>query len=351
MVYLLKQLFLPVFVALNSVLAYRCLFSEDDAVRDILDTWSPGRVLTEEPLSDFERHMLHVMGAACLCFLLTELTAIYLDDARYQFCTLFFQTLFFAVDGYSYLKMGKEMAETPLAQAIGLGILGLGLHGLSIDLFGIEDVDTGAATGTPSSVQVGTHTNTTTATATITKLQNKKKNQKSSDKTTLVNGITSTRPNGTTSTMSSGRTSDNTNSVNYNHKDSSMDEEGDIDPEIRQMFAATSAALDAATAELVNGAGAEKSKNSKKKNKKKNGITGVVDGSSSDSGTSSNGHTTTTTTTTTTDRKFPPPSAAAAAAFLQEKRETDTIRMVHMNSSSSMPIDGKDVPALIEDSE
>ena len=138
--YLVKHVVLPVFIAINSALAYRCLFDEEAAVQDILEYWAPGRDLHYHPLTDLEKHLVHIMGSACLCFLLTEVAAIALDNSTYQTMTLAFQTLFFIIDGCSYFKMGREMAETPLAHAVGLGIIALGVHHMEMDLFGFGEV-------------------------------------------------------------------------------------------------------------------------------------------------------------------------------------------------------------------
>ena len=211
--YLVKHVVLPIFIALNSALAYRCLFDEEEAVKDILEYWAPGRNLRYQPLTDLEKHLVHIMGSACLCFLLTEVAAIALDNAVYQTMTLAFQTLFFMIDGCSYFKMGREMTETPLAHAIGLGVLALGIHHMEMDLFDFGEV----AEPTPEEKKKMPQTETTkakksteaavpaatSAAASIINHTNEPSKSKSPKKKKKVknginnsNGLSNTAPNG-----------------------------------------------------------------------------------------------------------------------------------------------------------
>mmetsp|Transcript_1212 Transcript_1212/g.2645 ORF Transcript_1212/g.2645 Transcript_1212/m.2645 type:complete len:293 (-) Transcript_1212:562-1440(-) len=206
--YLVKHVVLPVFIAINSALAYRCLFAEEEAVQDILEYWAPGRNLQYQPLTDLEKHLVHVMGSACLCFLLTEVAAIALDNPVYQTMTLAFQTLFFIIDGCSYFKMGRELAETPLAHAIGLGVLALGIHHMEMDVFAFGEV----AAPTPDEKKQMLQAETTKAkksTAAAVPARNiiNKKNEPSKSKSPKKkkkmknginnsNGLSNTAPNG-----------------------------------------------------------------------------------------------------------------------------------------------------------
>jgi hypothetical protein len=138
----LKHIVLPVFAVLNVFLTYQCLFNEDGAIGGIIDVWAPGRDLTQTPLTQLELHLVHVFGAATFCFFVNEVAAIFIENSHYRGMTLLIQTLFFVVDGLSYLKMGKDLLATPVVQIVGLGILGLGVHGLEPGIF-TKDKDRG----------------------------------------------------------------------------------------------------------------------------------------------------------------------------------------------------------------
>eukprot|EP00529_Nitzschia_sp_RCC80_P033587 CAMPEP_0113483484 /NCGR_PEP_ID=MMETSP0014_2-20120614/23456_1 /TAXON_ID=2857 /ORGANISM="Nitzschia sp." /LENGTH=207 /DNA_ID=CAMNT_0000377029 /DNA_START=690 /DNA_END=1313 /DNA_ORIENTATION=- /assembly_acc=CAM_ASM_000159 len=122
--------------------------------------------------------------------------------------TLAFQTLFFIIDGCSYFKMGRELAETPLAHVIGLGVLALGIHHMEMDVFAFGEV----AAPTPDEKKQMLQAETTKAkksTAAAVPARNiiNKKNEPSKSKSPKKkkkmknginnsNGLSNTAPNG-----------------------------------------------------------------------------------------------------------------------------------------------------------
>ena len=129
---LLKHVLLPLFMLLDLKIAYDCLVAED--VSGIAPTWAPDRDFAAEPLSLLERHLVHLLGGVGVVFAVNMLLAAVVENSHYRGLALLLHTLFFIVDGFSYLKVGVEVAPAVFG-IVGLGLVGMVVHSLEPGIF------------------------------------------------------------------------------------------------------------------------------------------------------------------------------------------------------------------------
>ena len=129
---LLKHVILPLLILLDVKVVYDCLVTED--ISGIQPLWAPDRDVTTEPLSPLERHFIHLLGGACLCLAVNMGAAVVVENAHYRGMALLLHTLFFAIDGVSYVLCGVEMAP-PVFVIVGLGVVSLAIHSQEPGIF------------------------------------------------------------------------------------------------------------------------------------------------------------------------------------------------------------------------
>lgn len=100
-----------------------------------MEIWAPGRDLEIQPLTDFELHMVHLLGGTGVCLLVNHLAAIFTENSHYRGMALLLQTLFFVVDGYSYLKMEKDVLKTPVVFILGVCAISMIIHAMEPGIF------------------------------------------------------------------------------------------------------------------------------------------------------------------------------------------------------------------------
>mmetsp|Transcript_291 Transcript_291/g.621 ORF Transcript_291/g.621 Transcript_291/m.621 type:complete len:145 (+) Transcript_291:61-495(+) len=123
---LLKHVILPYYALLNLAFTIKCLVFED-MMEDSLEAWPRGTKDYDVPLTDLEKHCQHCFGGICACLLLNSIAAIFVENSHYRGMAVLTQVLFFVVDGYSYVKLGKDV-PVPVFVIVGVGIVGLGVH-------------------------------------------------------------------------------------------------------------------------------------------------------------------------------------------------------------------------------
>ena len=129
---ILKHFILPLFAILNLKIAYDCLVPED--VDGIMPAFEPTRDLTVSPLGMFERHIVHILGGSGLCFFVNIVAAIVIENLHYRGMVLILHTLFFAVDGFSYVKLGLPVPPVVYI-IVGSGLIGLTIHSQEPGIF------------------------------------------------------------------------------------------------------------------------------------------------------------------------------------------------------------------------
>lgn len=107
-----------------------------------LQPWAPDRDFAAEPLSPLERHLCHILGTGCLCLAVNMIAAVAVENAPYRGMALFLNTLFFAVDAFSYVIVGLDIAP-PLLVIVGAGLVGLAVHSQEPGIFTKDKAEKG----------------------------------------------------------------------------------------------------------------------------------------------------------------------------------------------------------------
>ena len=127
---LLKHAILPLFIVIDLALTYTFLLSEDlTALAPFFD-----RDLTKLPATDIERHLMHVVGGACLLLAVNNTAAIAVENSHYRGMAVLLHTICFGIDAYSYVSLGKSVPVPPLALVI-VGVVGLVVHSMEPGIF------------------------------------------------------------------------------------------------------------------------------------------------------------------------------------------------------------------------
>ena len=130
---LLKHVLLPTFSLFHAFVAKVCLVDEG-----LVKMAAPGlakkRDIKEEPPTAMEQHLTRAVGGMSLVFVVNNIVAILQENAHYRGMALLLETIYFAVDSYSYAK-GKRKDATPVYAMLGLSILGLGVHAMEPGIF------------------------------------------------------------------------------------------------------------------------------------------------------------------------------------------------------------------------
>eukprot|EP01083_Nonionella_stella_P080761 222051_1 len=139
---LLKHVVLPFYALLSLVVVYTSLVAED--IESMLENWS--RDTKAQPITTLEMHLVHAVGGAFAVFFVNNVAAIIVENSHYRGMAVFLQVLFFAVDGYSYVKMGKDVPAI-IFVAVGVGLVGLFVHSMEPGIF-TKDNKSGKAKNT-----------------------------------------------------------------------------------------------------------------------------------------------------------------------------------------------------------
>mmetsp|Transcript_12477 Transcript_12477/g.23765 ORF Transcript_12477/g.23765 Transcript_12477/m.23765 type:complete len:145 (+) Transcript_12477:173-607(+) len=123
---LLKHAILPFYALLNLTLTFKCLVFED-MMEDSLKVWPRDTKDYDVPITDLEKHCQHCLGGIFACLLLNNIAAIFVENSHYRGMAVLIQVLFFVVDGYSYVRLGKDVPAA-LFVVVGVGIFGLGVN-------------------------------------------------------------------------------------------------------------------------------------------------------------------------------------------------------------------------------
>lgn len=135
---MLKHAVLPFFALINAFLAYKALVEEDFGIFE-LDNF--GRDLSQVPPTSIEEHLLDALGGTCVCFLINCLAAVFVENSHYRGMVVSLQTLFFAIDAMSYMKLGIYIPAI-IYGYVAAGIVGLVVHANEPGIF-TKDHDTG----------------------------------------------------------------------------------------------------------------------------------------------------------------------------------------------------------------
>lgn len=127
---LLKHAVLPVFILLDLFFVYKCFIAQD--ISDVQESW--GRDTSKSPITDIEVHFQHILGSIFACFLLNNLTAIFIENAHYRGIAVAQHTIFFIMDACSYVWMGVEIPK-PMFVVVGIGLVGLLVHSREPGIF------------------------------------------------------------------------------------------------------------------------------------------------------------------------------------------------------------------------
>ncbi len=127
---LLKHVILPLYALLDLSLVYQGLVSEN--MDDICEYW--GRDTSALPITVLKRHFLHVIGGAALVLFVNNVAAILVENSHYRGMACFLQMLFFAVDGFSYWRMGFDIHPV-IFVIVGVGGVGLLIHSREPGIF------------------------------------------------------------------------------------------------------------------------------------------------------------------------------------------------------------------------
>ena len=133
---LLKHVVLPFNSLLNAGLAYKLLIAEYYADTQADFGNSP------ETMTLMEHHLWHVLGGIALCNSINSLAAICVENSHYRMMVCALQTLFFCVDGWSYVKLGVDVPAT-LYVILGVNVAGLVVHSFEPGLFTKDKNDDG----------------------------------------------------------------------------------------------------------------------------------------------------------------------------------------------------------------
>ena len=127
---LLKHVVLPLYALLNVAVVFGSLVAED--LSDMLAAW--GRDTARVPVTDLELHLYHAVGGTMAALLVNNVAAIVVDNAHYRGMACLLQMIFFAVDGYSYYRMGLPIPGV-IYVIVGLGVVGLAVHAREPGIF------------------------------------------------------------------------------------------------------------------------------------------------------------------------------------------------------------------------
>ena len=125
---LLKHVVLPLYALIDlAVLSF--LFTEE-ADAQMLETFGKG----DSPLTDLELHLMHAIAGVGIILLVNNIAAIFVENSHYRGMAVVLQMLFFSVDTYSYIAMGKDIPGI-LYFILGLGFVGLVVHSQEPGIF------------------------------------------------------------------------------------------------------------------------------------------------------------------------------------------------------------------------
>ena len=89
---------------------------------------------SNSPGTLFEQHMMHFVGGAAAAFFVNAVVAIFVENSHYRGMAVVLQTVCFAVDSYSYYKLGVS-PDPMLYVVVGSGIVGLIVHSMEPGIF------------------------------------------------------------------------------------------------------------------------------------------------------------------------------------------------------------------------
>ena len=127
---LLKHAILPLFVLVDLAFMHKLLIAQD--IDFLAELWD--RDLKTFPATDLEIHFLHCCGGVCLVLAVNNIAAILIENSHYRGMAVLLHTLFFAVDGGSYIALGRSALGPPLFFVL-VGVVGLIVHSMEPGVF------------------------------------------------------------------------------------------------------------------------------------------------------------------------------------------------------------------------
>ena len=125
---LLKHVVLTIYALIDLLVLSFLVTEEFDP--DLSKTWGK----SDTPITDLEMHLMHAVAGVGLVLLVNNIAAIFVENSHYRGMAVVLQMLFFSVDAYSYIRLGKDIPGI-IYFIIGLGLVGLVVHSKEPGIF------------------------------------------------------------------------------------------------------------------------------------------------------------------------------------------------------------------------